>query len=385
MADEQNSMDSPEDRGPMVLAVNAACLGCTILFVSLRLYTKISMKALGTDDVLICLSALCGIGLSVTGIFALKYGMGRHVGTISSEELIMYTKVTWISGLFYCASIAFVKASLLALYLHLSPRRTYRSLSYILLVLVVGHIISSLTVIIFQCTPVPYLWDKTMKGRCIQTKIFYFANAGLNILTDVLIYLLPMPILWGIQLPKRQKVGLCAIFSLGALACAASIVHLLYLPELLDSQDPTWTIVDSFNWSIIELHAAIFAACISSLKILIKRHFPNLLGTSYHYSHSAPSGVRMKTKLGRHPHHRAGHHMPYALGSMDTREHTTNHIEGGGGVSGGAGGLGDRDRDDGGGMTTVGGDGESEILFIEVPDGGIIKTTEVEVRVVERG
>lgn len=74
--------------------------------------------------------------------------------------------------------------------------------------------------------------------------------------------------------------------------------------------------------------------------------------------------------------------MSYALGGMDNREHTTNHIEGGGGVDGG-GGL--SDKDDGGGMMAVGGDGESEILFIEVPDGGIIKTTEVEVRVVERG
>jgi len=75
--------------------------------------------------------------------------------------------------------------------------------------------------------------------------------------------------------------------------------------------------------------------------------------------------------------------MSYALGGMDNREHTINHIEGGGGVDGG-GGLGDKDRDDGGGMM-VGGDGESEILFIDAPDGGIIKTTEVEVRVVERG
>ena len=50
MVDERNSMNSREDRGTMILEVNAACLGCTILFVSLRSYTKVSVKALGTDD-----------------------------------------------------------------------------------------------------------------------------------------------------------------------------------------------------------------------------------------------------------------------------------------------------------------------------------------------
>jgi len=43
-------MNSREDRGTMILGVNAACLGCTILFVSLRSYTKVSVKALGADD-----------------------------------------------------------------------------------------------------------------------------------------------------------------------------------------------------------------------------------------------------------------------------------------------------------------------------------------------
>lgn len=125
--------------------------------------------------------------------------------------------MTWISELIYCVSVSLVKASLLALYLHLSPSRAYRSLSYIALVLVAGHFISGLTVTAFQCTPVPYLWDKTIKGRCIQTGIFYFINAGLNVFTDVLIFALPMPMLWGIGLPKRQKLGLCVVFSLGAL------------------------------------------------------------------------------------------------------------------------------------------------------------------------
>ncbi|KAG0633947.1 hypothetical protein HOY80DRAFT_929386 [Tuber brumale] len=383
MVDEPNSMDSPEGRGQVVLGVNAACLGCTILFVVLRLYARVSVKGLGTDDVLIFLATLCSIGLFVTGLFAMKYGMGRHIGTISSEELVMYTKMAWISGLLHTASAAFVKASLLALYLRLSSSRTYRSLSYISLVLVVGHAISGLTVTTFQCTPVPYLWDKTIKGRCIRTGIFHFVNAGLNVLTNVLICALPMPMLWGAQLPKRQKLGLCIVFSLGALACTASIIRLLCLRELLKSHDPTWTIVNSFIWSIIELHAIILAACIPSFRTLMGRHFPDLLGSSY-YSHSTPGSMRMKTKLGRHTHYRVKHHMPYALGSMDTREHTTNHIEGGSGMSGGSG-LDDKDRDEGGGMMAVGGDGESEILFIEVPDGGIIKTTEVEVRVVERG
>lgn len=39
--------------------------------------------------------------------------------------------------------------------------------------------------------------------------------AGLNIGTDMLVWLCPLPVIWGVQLPKRQRVILRIVFGLG--------------------------------------------------------------------------------------------------------------------------------------------------------------------------
>ena len=44
-----------------------------------------------------------------------------------------------------------------------------------------------------------------------------FANAGMNIATDITIGLLPLPVLKQLQLPKRQRIALMWVFGLGGL------------------------------------------------------------------------------------------------------------------------------------------------------------------------
>lgn len=73
---------------------------------------------------------------------------------------------------------------------------------------------------IFQCLPISYVWEQVIPGvhgKCVNINQFYLANAALNILTDFLTYTLPMPMLWQLHLPKRQKIGLIAILGLGGL------------------------------------------------------------------------------------------------------------------------------------------------------------------------
>lgn len=45
-----------------------------------------------------------------------------------------------------------------------------------------------------------------------------FANAAINILTDIATAILPLPLLCHLNIPKSQKVGLMVVFALGALS-----------------------------------------------------------------------------------------------------------------------------------------------------------------------
>jgi hypothetical protein len=73
---------------------------------------------------------------------------------------------------------------------------------------------------IFNCVPVAAFWDLSIQGRCldkIDKKFTLFFNASLNILIDIILVALPMPILSNLQLKKSQKVGLMLIFGVGGL------------------------------------------------------------------------------------------------------------------------------------------------------------------------
>lgn len=71
---------------------------------------------------------------------------------------------------------------------------------------------------IFQCWPVQYYYDKTLKGSCMKHQTQFFETMGsLALIEDVFILCMPMPIVWRLQSPFRQKVAVTFIFSVGSL------------------------------------------------------------------------------------------------------------------------------------------------------------------------
>lgn len=50
---------------------------------------------------------------------------------------------------------------------------------------------------------------------CINTEKFYTANAALNIASDLMILVLPAPIVWNLNTDVRKKIILTGLFSMG--------------------------------------------------------------------------------------------------------------------------------------------------------------------------
>jgi len=75
--------------------------------------------------------------------------------------------------------------------------------------------------VVLQCTNLAVLWDQHAKGTCwtVRTlKALSYTNVALNILTDLLFAIfIPIPMLWHVQMNRRQKTSIIAILSLGIL------------------------------------------------------------------------------------------------------------------------------------------------------------------------
>jgi hypothetical protein len=72
---------------------------------------------------------------------------------------------------------------------------------------------------IFQCSPVAFAFNKAMPGggKCINMTAFWYANAAFNISSDFIIFILPIQVIFKLQLPKRTKIALSGVFTVGAM------------------------------------------------------------------------------------------------------------------------------------------------------------------------
>lgn len=151
-------------------------------------------------------------------IAACVYGYGHHVNDLSHENHMQSLKYFWLDQIAYKACLNLTKASILLLYLRIFGNvKWFRWLCTVLTAIVATYCAISVTVTIFQCTPVTRVYDKTVAGRCIDNSKFWFANAGFSIATDLVILFMPLPMVYVLQLPRVQKAALMAVFTLGAL------------------------------------------------------------------------------------------------------------------------------------------------------------------------
>ena len=137
--------------------------------------------------------------------------------------------------------MAVTKLAILTLYLRIAVQYIYRRLIWASMAFVVATAMSSVIASIFQCSPIHKAWDAagTVPGSCINVNALFFANAALDISQDAFIYILPMRMLYQLQVPQRQKIALMMVFAVGGYVVVTGMVRLKYLKGAQNTPDPS--------------------------------------------------------------------------------------------------------------------------------------------------
>ena len=107
----------------------------------------------------------------------------------------------------------------------------------------------------------------------------YWSHAALNIVTDFLIFLLPLTVIHKIRTPRPQKVALVIIFLLVFVICIISPVRVSLLSRDIEAgaMNITWDAGKTANWNFWQVNIAILCACLTTMKPIVSRFFPGLL------------------------------------------------------------------------------------------------------------
>jgi len=148
--------------------------------------------------------------------------------------------------------------------------------------------------------------------------LYRFSNAAINIFTDVATAALPLPVLNRLNLAKRQRYALMAVFGLGGLyvsivsshvrystnastsTCIISILRLESLYAISKATDVTWENPLAALWSNLEVNTGIICSCLPTLKGCITQFFPRMFGDmrSSSYVVEIPDAAPFPSKRG---------------------------------------------------------------------------------------
>ncbi|KAF2490913.1 MFS general substrate transporter [Lophium mytilinum] len=301
MANETSGDHHVVSRGPVVLGVTTATIVCATVFVVLRLISRIGIvRRVGWDDHFIILAWVLAFGTSFSICYGTSVGLGRHEVDVPADWDPILTRMEYVFSVLYNPALMATKTSILIFYLSLSKtQKIFRTATIATLAVVnIGGLALTLLNVV-QCRPVGAAFDNPVpeSATCTDIITIYLSSAPLNIITDLAILFLPMPILTSMRLPKKQKIILVVTFGFGIFVAVVDVVRIAYLQSAArthlrnveDNSDPTgndsrnsendfsWYASFSLMFSAIEVNVGLMCACVPAMKPLVSRFMPHLL------------------------------------------------------------------------------------------------------------
>ncbi|KAI9846164.1 MAG: hypothetical protein M1837_004278 [Sclerophora amabilis] len=337
--------DVTPNKGPKFAVTVIVMPIIAAVFVLVRLASRWSrLKVFGLDDYSIVVALILSVLVTVMDCKAVHSGYGKHAANLTAEQLRGAFKYFYLAQPFYKVGICFTKLSILFLYNRIFIHVRFRRINFSVVGFVFAYSVAFLFLTIFQCVPIRRSWDKTTPGTCVSNAAQWFSFAIINIISDVIIIALPLPMIQQLHLPRNQKIALSIVFMFGIFVCMTSIMRMVAMRSGVRSTDPTYGTVEATKWTDIELNTGIICACLPALKAPLTRPFPRLFsggsglathktglsGTTYslegeppHSSSSRVEAFRDIDQLGiaRHHHKRSSDgHIPSPVQGTSNEE-----------------------------------------------------------------
>jgi len=292
-----------ENRTNVLTGITAATFATAFIFVALRLYSKGYVhNLLGVEDWIVIVSLILTIPTTGFALAMAKDGFGRHLWQLMDGDLLKALKNFYIAENMYVWILASTKISILFFYLRVFPHEPMRFAFWGTMGLTTISTVTISLLTIFQCHPVSYFWNRDIhSGRCVDLNALAYANAAMSIIEDVLIVVLPIPIVAKLKMSLNKKLGIGLMFAIGSFGCIVSMIRLKALLSFGNSIDPTWDYTLVVIWTTLELAAAMICACLPALRRLFSHLFPGAFNTTGRSTDENERSSRHRYARARYP------------------------------------------------------------------------------------
>ncbi|PNS14226.1 hypothetical protein CAC42_6739 [Sphaceloma murrayae] len=265
--------------------MSAALLAICVVTAALRMFVRVKILGhFGLDDGFLLLSlALFSVLVSLTYVGTGYEWDFFHGNAVAVSKIVMIEVAQWLNATYILTAMT-IKISLAIFMLRIfGPHDKWQRF----LTMGVTGISTVLGIIFFAMnfTCVISYESHDDESRCNlinEFKVFSLAWSASNTLVDFTFAILCMALIWAANLRKRAKAITSALLLFGSVGAVASILRIIAVNKSGLADDNLQRLEVRF-WSNMEAGICISAACLSSLRPLLKSCMERTKISGYYY------------------------------------------------------------------------------------------------------
>ena len=132
-----------------------------------------------------------------------------------------------IASIVYCVAILFAKLSILLLFDKLlipAKNGLYYWINTTLMWFFCLFYAVAIAVLLGQCNPRAKIWIPSLPGYCVNIGAACVLSAITNTLTNLVVLIFPIWIIWHLQMPLKRKAGVIFVFATGLLCVSIRVL-----------------------------------------------------------------------------------------------------------------------------------------------------------------
>jgi hypothetical protein len=141
---------------------------------------------------------------------------------LTPESASIALEAWYLCEAIYAPLSGLVRTSIAIFLLRIAQAPAHKCIIWGNMVVIWAISITFFVLVLVQCTPPSYFWKQVLgeQGRCIDSSIIpgaTIAHSVISASSDFILALLPIAMLWNVQLNRRTKLTIAVLLGLGFL------------------------------------------------------------------------------------------------------------------------------------------------------------------------
>ncbi|KAJ2989964.1 hypothetical protein NUW58_g3198 [Xylaria curta] len=212
--------------------------------------------------------ALANFGLLGASVHV---GLGMHIAELGLEDIQNFSKIQTALSAVWGWSLFAIKVSIIDLYVNIFQVPWFIKACYIWLAIQTAWATANFLAIVLLCRPLAYQWDKTIPGgECGNFLASYYGAHVIIFTLDIILTVLPIPVLWQLKMDMKKKIVVTLMFGLGLFINILNLIRLAWRQKV-SSTDITYEYALLFFFSVLEAQLGIVLACVPLMQPVLHK------------------------------------------------------------------------------------------------------------------